>query len=484
MGQGYCSCHKRSPKNSYIKSNINISCQNNSDDFQDNKNERNKIINDLNTLDKKYNVIKLKNKIFYDDIEEKEEYMSNYREFLTELNHQINNIKDNSNIYIINQQYFDNYFNKDEEIEFIKDIENISNKINQMELVLENQKIELKNLEGDFKIIQEQFNMIKNNEQNELNNQQFMNSKDIETLKEQINQIENITKKLGANKMHYQKKIEIENDINILQNKIEKKIELIKTNRKKNLSNQYLNEYYINSFSEISDYLFSEGSMLLRIKDFSKAKKELNSIYLSNNDEPKNSLNAKPNIIIRNWHETCYIYDEYDIHDIFYELKAVGLSDDMAFSSTSFCFACQNQIETIEIILFEINGRIVNYEFQNYSLRFNILLKNLESITIHIIYKELPLYNLMNINQKELRNIFRKKFYGLSQTLVGLNAKYILINSSNFEIINFEDEFFPKNEASVNKEYYWQGKTPENGKKTLVRLSLKEAISFFMNSIH
>ena len=107
--------------------------------------------------------------------------------------------------------------------------------------------------------------------------------------------------------MLYQKKIEIENDINILQNKIEKKIELIKTNRKKNLSNQYLNEYYINSFSEISDYLFSEGSMLLRIKDFRKAKKELNSIYLSNNDEPKNSLNAKPNIIIRNWHETCYI---------------------------------------------------------------------------------------------------------------------------------------------------------------------------------
>ena len=281
MGQGYCSCHKRSPKNSYIKSNINISCQNNSDDFQDNKNERNKIINDLNTLDKKYNVIKLKNKIFYDDIEEKEEYISNYREFLTELNHQINNIKDNLNIYIINQQYFDNYFNKDEEIEFIKDIENISNKINQMESVLENQKIELKNLEGDFKIIQEQFNMIKNNEQNELNNQQFMNSKDIETLKEQINQIENITKKLGANKMLYQKKIEIENDINIVQNKIEKKIELIKTNRKKNLANQYLNEYYINSFSEISDYLFSEGSMLLRIKDFSKAKKELNSIYLS-----------------------------------------------------------------------------------------------------------------------------------------------------------------------------------------------------------
>jgi hypothetical protein len=81
----------------------------------------------------------------------------------------------------------------------------------------------------------------------------------------------------------------------------------------------------------------------------------------------------------------------------------------------------------------------------------------------------------MNVNQKELRNIFRKKFYGLSHTLVGLNAKYILINSSSFEIINFGDEFFIKNEMSENIEYLWQGKIPENGKRTLVRLSLKEA---------
>ena len=274
--------------------------------------------------------------------------------------------------------------------------------------------------------------------------------------------------------LYNQKKIEIEGDINILQNKTEKKIEKIKTKRKKNLSNQYLNEYYIDTFSEINDSLFSKGSMLLRIKDFSKAKKILNSIHLSNNNEPTNSLNEKPNLIIKNWHETCYINDEYDIHDIYYDLKAVGLPSDMVFSSTSFCFVYQNQMEIIEIILFEIDERTVDYDFQKYSLRFNILLKNLESKKIHIIYKELPLYNQMNVNQKELRNIFRKKFYGLSHTLVGLNAKYILINSSSFEIINFGDEFFIKNEMSENIEYQWQGKIPENGKKTLVRLSLKE----------
>ena len=498
MGQSLCTCHKKSPKNSEKKINIYKSIQNNSDDFQDNNNsimsknlpknnddkniyinnninDKNKIINDLNTLDKKYNDIKLKNNIFYDDIEEKEEYISNYRAFLTELNNQINNLKDYLNIRLINQNNNDNYFNKDENNELINDIENISNKINEMELLLENQKIELKNLEGNFKIIQEQFNMIRKNEQDDLNNQQFRYSIDIESIKDQMNQIENIITKLHENKMLYnQKKIEIEGDINILQNKTEKKIEKIKTKRKKNLSNHYLNEYYNDTFSEINDSLFSKGSMLLRIKDFSKAKKILNSIYLSNNNEPTNSLNEKPNLIIKNWHETCYINDEYDIHDIYYDLKAVGLPSDMVFSSTSFCFVYQNQMEIIEIILFEIDERTVDYDFQKYSLRFNILLKNLESKKIHIIYKELPLYNQMNVNQKELRNIFRKKFYGLSHALVGLNAKYILINSSSFEIINFGDEFFIKNEMSENIEYQWQGKIPENGKKTLVRLSLKE----------
>ena len=499
MGLCLCTCHKKSPKNSEKKVNTYYSFQKNSDDFQDNCNyimtqnfsknnedkntyinkninDKYKIINDLNSLDKKYNNIKLKNNLFYDDIEEKEEYISNYRAFLIELNHQINILKDYLNICLINQNNIDNYFNKDEDNELINDIENISNKINEMESLLEKQKTESKNLEGNFKIIQEQFNMIKKNEQDELNYQKFRYSINIECIKTQINQIKNIINKLRENKMLYdQKKIEIENDINILQNKIENKIASIKSKRKKSLSNQYLNKYYIDSFSEINDSLFSKGSMLLGIKDFSNAKKILNSIYISNNDDPRNSLNNKPNLIMTNWHETCYINDECDVHDIYYELKAVGLPSDMAFSSTSFCFIYQNQIEIIEIILFEIDERVVDYDFQRYSLRFNILLKNMESKKIHIIYKEFPLYNQKDENQKNILNIFRKKFYGLSHTLVGLNAKYILINSSNFEIINFDDEFFIKNEMSENIEYLWQGKIPENGKRTLVRLSLKEA---------
>ena len=108
-------------------------------------------------------------------------------------------------------------------------------------------------------------------------------------------------------------------------------------------------------------------------------------------------------------------------------------------------------------------------------MRFNIKLKNLESKKIHIIYKESPIYERLTESQKVLKNIYRRKIYGLPERLVGQKGKYILVNVSSFEIINFEDEFFIKNATSGNIEYQWQGKIPENGKKTLIRLSKKEA---------
>ena len=64
----------------------------------------------------------------------------------------------------------------------------------------------------------------------------------------------------------------------------------------------------------------------------------------------------------------------------------------------------------------------------------------------------------MTPKQKEMRNIYRRKSYGLSGGLMGQKAKYILINYSNFEIINFEEEFFIKNEKSGAIQYEWGGK--------------------------
>lgn len=66
-------------------------------------------------------------------------------------------------------------------------------------------------------------------------------------------------------------------------------------------------------------------------KDFISIKKEnnLDSMPISNIYEYEN-YNDKQKFILNNWYETCCIYDEFDIHDVFCELKAVGLPVNMA----------------------------------------------------------------------------------------------------------------------------------------------------------
>jgi len=502
---GQCSCDKQSSTNPQYQANTNYDPinYNNNNNYNNNikydynlykekymspiNNEEkpfinirindNTKINDLNKLKWHYDDIKIKNKFFYDDIEEQESYINNYKEFIIELNYQINNLKDKLNISLVTEKNLENLLEKDENNELLNNLDNISNKINKFYYLIEKQKTELKYLENNFQIIQEQFNEIKKNQQI---NQDNILSTDIQYIKAQLNQSEIIINKLNQNKKLYdQKKLEIENDINNIQNKTEKKITSIKIKRKNTLKKYNLNKNYNDGYNEINDSLFLKGSMLCGIKDFGKAENIFKSMYIFNNKEEINDNYEKQKLIKKNWHETCYIYDDYDKHDINYELKAVGLPDQMAFTSSSFGFTIDTNIE---IISFEINGNKADYEYANYFLRFKIKLKNFESINIHIIYKESPLYEKMTEGQKAIRNFYRVKYYGISKRLVGQNAKYILINLSNFEIIHFEEELFLKKEikGNNNNEYHWGGKVPENGKETIVRLSKKEAkVNFY-----
>ena len=87
-------------------------------------------------------------------------------------------------------------------------------------------------------------------------------------------------------------------------------------------------------------------------------------------------------------------------------------------------------------------------------------------------YKESILKNKLTKDEMEQKKIFKENYYGISKTLVGQKAKYVLNNKSNYEIINFEDEFFIKTNEN---EYTWSGTVPEGGKMTIVKLSKREA---------
>ena len=76
------------------------------------------------------------------------------------------------------------------------------------------------------------------------------------------------------------------------------------------------------------------------------------------------------------------------------------------------------------------------------------------------------------------RKFYRSDYYGISKKLRGQIAIFSLILKCDFEIISFEKEIFVKVKEG---EYKWGGKVPEEGKKTLVKMSKKTAkFDFFL----
>ena len=70
------------------------------------------------------------------------------------------------------------------------------------------------------------------------------------------------------------------------------------------------------------DSIFLKGSMLLGINNFGDK-----DIFSSTNIFSQEDFIKKggQDLIRKNWNEICYVYDDYDIHDVNYEIKAVGL---------------------------------------------------------------------------------------------------------------------------------------------------------------
>ena len=182
----------------------------------------------------------------------------------------------------------------------------------------------------------------------------------------------------------------------------------------------------------------------------------------------------EPKILRKNWNEVCYVYDDYDMHDVNFEIKAVGLGPFSFFNS---CLTGFYMGKDIEIISLEINGKRSKFEYNNYCLDYKVTLKNLQIANINLKYKERPKFNTMPPNEKERYKFFRQEYYGLSENLSGQMGKFRLILKGSFDIVSFKDDFLIKNENNKNeKEYIWGGKIPSGGKRTLIKLSKNEAV--------
>ena len=282
---------------------------------------------DIAIINKQYNEIKIQNIIYYNDIEVQEKYISNYKTYVSELSFRLSEL--NNNLNISYDTLTDKGKNNDginENNYLLNDLDEINNKINEFHYLIENQKAEMKNLENNYRIIQEQFNNIKIKFNKGIN----INDKYISLIKEQLKESKEIGIKIKNNQMIYNgKKEDIENYIKNIQFITKEKIDQIKS-RRKNIKNNIL--------SEKNDNIFLKSYMLLEIIDFSTVKDKLKTKYIFKEEENEDDLIDEPLLLMKNWYEICYIYDEHDIHDITFDLKAVGLPEFTRYTKGFFDF--------------------------------------------------------------------------------------------------------------------------------------------------
>ena len=427
----------------------------------------NKFLNIKKAQESKLEEITKKNSVFYKETENQFVFLNNYNTFINELNEEINGLKDQMNISLCGLEMIQKQQAKNNKIiEFTNTLETISVKIKQFnEIINDSKNNKLKNAENIQTEIQIKLNEINNqnyNNNNDLNSLNNLLSENTKFISDKLDELEQIIKILESNKITYENsKKNIEQDINNLKKELNEYVEKLK--KAQSIILQSTRNFASKDEQGPNvDSIFLKGSMLLGINDFGS--KDIFSSRQIFTEEDFVKKGAQ-DLIRKNWNEICYVYDDYDIHDVNYEIKAVGLPSNSFFSSCSLGFVIGNDIEVLE---FEKDGKKEDYDYENYSLEFKIYLKNNESNKIHLKYKESPSKGKMTEGEKRERKFVRNDWYGLSKNLAGQRGKFILAIKCGFELISFQDEFFVK---TNHKEYTWGGTVPKEGKRTLVKMS-------------
>ena len=446
--------------------------QNNIENRDENNNIDKIDINEIqkNKINYELKFIELKEKCnkFYNDMEHHMLIRNNYKEYLNEIYQEINRLNESLNISIIGNQEI-NYNNNRDRDEVYKHIDKIVDYLYELDEIIFNLKeIFGENIENLLNNIQINLINIDNKEYNE-NNLEIV----LQNIKHQIEEIENICFCFEENNNKFCDKNKIiENEVNILNAKLDI-INEQNINRENEELNNNMNDRNNNGNNNDGDFQLNH-SFLFGIKD----KKYRSVILFENRDEDSiENFIDEPKLLRKRWHEICYVYDDYDIYDIYYDIKAVGLSRNSYFPYCSHGFKYDTKVE---ILTFAINGIESNYKYQNHSITFKINLSNLKTSSIYLRYKEYKNLDILTLGEREERKIYRNEYYGLSKSLAGQVAKFALILKGSFDIVNFKDYFLIKNTSNVNEnEYYWGGVVPFGGKRTLIMFSKKIAnISF------
>ena len=489
-----------------LKKTLNLELSNNNNDDEFDKNDINKNvpqnknnkIKDLEKLQKKktdyeLKFIELKEKCnkFHHDIEQIKIIVENYKNYIKEINEKMNRFNEALNISVINENE-DNSNNSNKKK--LDDINSQSDIVSACMIGLDDINFQIKNIFGDNieHLLNEIYNNLLKIDKHEYQDENTLKNI-IDNIGRGIEEVQNIcflSEEVKNNFYNINHNVEEEvNKLKYLYNKYEKEYKRNRPNRPNNNINTNNNNSQINDNNRqinnnIDNNIRNDNEMkdsfLFGVKDINNKADMYKTRVLFNNNQENDYLEyyiEEAQLIRKKWHETCYVYDEYNIYDIYYDIKAVGLSNNQFFRSTSHGFYYDS---FVQIQLFLVNGVPAKFKQRNHRVDFQIKLFNLETIKVHIIYKEIKDLSKLSRGEIEERKICRREYFGLDKSLSGQMAKFCLILKGSFDIVNFSEYFLIKNNNNKNEiEYIWGGRVPYGGKRTLIMFSKSEAVWSF-----
>ena len=457
-----------------IKIKEELKDDNDKEELNDEGNTKMGNIEDANKKLKEYENIfedlKEKANKIYITINNQKDKIKEYRNYLNEVQNYVSDFRERLGISI-NNKFLDN-----EHSLKLKDYnalyEKVSNILYEIDsIIFENKDKYEQNIEYNLINIKTNiFNLNKEENKNELN---FKNkSTKIDEIVEEINKIFN---DFDKTKIKFDEKNKImDEEIGKLKDLTN---ELIKKNKNKIKEKKDKKENKPSENPDKKKKILLGKSLLYNAKDQAKKLDIFKTINIFQNKDELDGDLEESKLFKKNYHEICYVYDDYDIHDIYYILKAIVLPNNSNFSLSTFSF---NGVNKIEIQEFDLDDIPAEYKQESNSLiSFKIELRHMESLKVHLKYKEIRENELDDQGIKQSKS-YRSDFYGVDNSLAGANAKYSLILKGNDIIVNFDDYFFVRNtNNALDIEYIWGGVVPPQGKKTRITFSKREVTWHF-----
>ena len=472
--------------------NNNIQKKANSDD--------NKLyIQKISELEKKFKELKDKSNRFNETLEEQENIVNDYKTYLNDVNQNMNNFIERINISLINSIRIEENDKQKKIDEIFEQLEKVSlTLVNLDDSLLTIKNNFLKKIENILDSIYSELDELKKKEnQNEYN---FNSISQI--INSEFNEIQKIFEQFWKkNENFYEKNHDAEEEMNKLKYLYKKYQEHYKEEMEKSriIALKQEQDFALNDKESMNQNIFDSSSQnipqnkndidlgqsfLFKAKNFQQKQdlyKTLNIFKETEEDILLEQYIEESQLLRKNYHVICYIYDDFDIYDIYYDLKAVGLRRGQYFPKCSHGFRYGRDIE---IQSFSINGQQYPYIQRNTSIEFQIDLYNNESLKIHMLYKSSKNPSFLTQSELEESQIYKREYYGLDKSLAGQKAKFSLILKGNYDIVNFSEYFLIRNQNNTKEiEYMWGGIVPYEGRTTLVMLSKKEATWGFHFSV-